>query len=399
VSLSLLAAEEIRAAPAPAAPAGPPVGCGVIGLGPQGREILGILARQPLTTPVAYCDTYEPFLNRAKETAPKAASTTDYKQLLDNKDVQAVFIATPSHQHKQVVLDAIAAGKHVYCEAPLAHTVEEAREIARAGRDSKQAFAAGLQYRVNPQHHHVQSFVKAGTLNDLAGGRAQWHKKTSWRRTSPNEQRQRETNWRLSKATSPGLMGEIGIHQADVATWFFGQQPVSVTGFGGIMHWNDGRDVPDTVQCVLEDPKNLRFTYDATLTNSFGGTYEVFMGSDAAVYVQDLKAWMVKETDSPLLGWEVYAKKEQIMDDTGIVLIANATKILSAGGTPSLAKLDTTMTPLYYAVEDFATCIKGGKKPENGAEVGYRATMVALKANEAVNTGTKIAFQKEWFDL
>ena len=195
------------------------------------------------------------------------------------------------------------------------------------------------------------------------------------------------------------MMGEIGIHQVDIATWFLGAQPLAVTGFGGVMHWNDGRDVPDTVQCVFEYPKNVRFAYDATLVNSFGGQYEVFLGAHSAVMTQDLRAWMVKETDSPLLGWEVYAKKEPVMEDTGIVLIANATKILSAGGQPHLAQIDATKTPLYYSVEHFATCVKEGKKPDNSAEVGYRATMVALKANEAVNTGSKVTFQKEWFDL
>lgn len=401
LTLGMMAAvEELRAAaPAEKAPSGPAVGCGVIGLGPQGRDILGHLARIPRTSAVAICDTYDPFVNRSKELAPKATAYKDYKQLLENKEVQAVFVATPSHEHKQIALDALQAGKHVYCEAPLAVTVEDAREIARAGRDSKQVFASGLQYRANPQHHHVQSFLKAGTLGDVAEARAQWHRRTSWRRSAPSNERQRYTNWRLRKETSAGLMGEIGIHQVDIASWFLNAQPVSVSGFGGIMHWNDGREIPDTVQCVIEYPRNIRLSYDATLVNSFGGAYEVFMGASGAVLAQDLRAWMVKETDSPLLGWEVYAKKEPVMDDTGIVLIANATKILSEGGQPHLAQLDTTKTPLYYSVEHFATCIQEKKKPDNSAEVGYRATMVAIKANEAVMNGSKVAFQKEWFDL
>ena len=165
------------------------------------------------------------------------------------------------------------------------------------------------------------------------------------------------------------------------------------------MNWNDGRDVQDTVQCIVEYPKNVRFNYDATLVNSFGGAYEMFMGADSAVLLQDLRAWMIKETDSPLLGWEVYAKKEKVMDDTGIVLVANATKILSAGGTPSLTQRIRRKLPLYYSVEHFATCIKENKKPDNGAEEGYRATVVALKANEAVSSGSKVEFQKEWFDI
>jgi predicted homoserine dehydrogenase-like protein len=124
LGLSLMAlSEELHAAEPAAtdAPQGPPVNVGIIGLGPQGRDILSNLARQPLAQTVAICDTYEPYVTRSKENAPKANTYTDYKKLLDQKDVEAVFVATPTHQHKQIVLDALQAGKHVYCEAASRH--------------------------------------------------------------------------------------------------------------------------------------------------------------------------------------------------------------------------------------------------------------------------------------
>src|SRR4051794_36960033 len=97
---------------------GPPVNCAVIGCGIQGREIINTLMRLPNAPVVAVCDTYEAFLRRGKEAAPNAVSETDYKKLLAQKDVQAVFVATPTHQHKDIVIEALNAGKHVYCEAP-----------------------------------------------------------------------------------------------------------------------------------------------------------------------------------------------------------------------------------------------------------------------------------------
>src|SRR5437879_2288247 len=112
-----LSAEEALAEPAPT-PAGPPVGVGVVGLGLQGRELLASLVRLPGASPAAICDTYAPFLRRGNEIAPKAAQQSDYRELLDDKHVQAIVIATPSHQHRQIVMDALQAGKHVYCEAP-----------------------------------------------------------------------------------------------------------------------------------------------------------------------------------------------------------------------------------------------------------------------------------------
>ena len=99
---------------------------GVIGCGAWGREILTHLATLPRAEVVAVCDHYESFLNRAKNAAPKAEGYLDYEKLLENKDVQAVIVATPTHQHKEIVLAALAANKHVYCEAPLAHIPDAA---------------------------------------------------------------------------------------------------------------------------------------------------------------------------------------------------------------------------------------------------------------------------------
>ena len=78
--------------------------------------------------------------------------------------------------------------------------------------------------------------------------RGQWNKKTSWRKASPNPDREKALNWRLYKETSLGLVGEIGIHSLDTAGWYLGSAPVSVTGFGGITQWQDDREVADTVQ-------------------------------------------------------------------------------------------------------------------------------------------------------
>src|SRR5262249_25843182 len=140
--------------------------------------------------------------------------------------------------------------------------------------------------------------------------RAQWHKKQSWRATSPNPEREKALNWRIDKATSLGLAGELGCPQLDQAAWVFHARPISITGFSNIAFWKDGRDVPDTVQAMVEFPGGVYLSYDATLANSFDSDYEMFYGSDAAIMLRGSKAWMFKEVDSPLLGWEVYAKKD-----------------------------------------------------------------------------------------
>ncbi len=377
-----------------------PVGIAVIGLGEQGREISKALHYVPGANVLTLCDTYAKAVEKAQEDHPKAKAASDYKTVLDDKAVQAVYVATPTHLHKQIVLDALQAGKHVYCEAPIAHTVDDARAIAKAAQAvaPNQIFHTGLQQRTNPQHNHVLGFVRTGALAKMAQSKSQWHKKTSWRRAAPTDERQNALNWRLTKDVSPGLMGEIGIHQLDVTNWFLKALPTSVSGFGAITAWRDGRDVADTVQALFEYPGGVHLAYDATLANSFDGAYELFQGTDAAVLLRDGRAWMFKESDAPSLGWEVYAYKEKVGDDTGIALVADATKLLAAGLEPGKNReTDPTKGSLYYASVAFLDGIRTKKPTVSGPLEGFTSTVAALKANEAITTGSKITLAPDLF--
>lgn len=402
----------------PEEPPPSPVTVAVIGANERGREILTSLSYVKGAVVKYVCDTYESvgFQKRAMENAPKATFVTDYKKVLDDPAVQGVFVATPTHLHKQIVLDALAAGKHVYCEAPLAHTIEEARAVAVAGRDASTIFQAGLQNRTNPQHHHVKHFVEIGSVGSIARCTAQWNQKSSWRRTAPSSEREAALNWRHDTAISPGLIGEIGIHQVDVMSWYLKKFPLSVTGFGS------GEGIARTITCLVEYPGGVRLTYDATLGNSFGGTYELLQGDQSAVLLRGARAWMFKESDANALGWEVYARKEQVGDDQGIMLVANASKVLAAGLDPKdFANPKPNATPLFYACETFLKGIRVGKEKsrptvpvvkegetwtapdpvagDSSAEIGFAATVVALKANEAIKTGTKIDITQSMLTL
>src|SRR5262249_107899 len=156
------------------------------------------------------------------------------------------------------------------------------------------------------QRSFLLPFIRSGNLGTSLMARAQWHKKTSWRATSPKPEREKELNWRLNKTTSIGLVGELGIHPIDQASWFLRARPIGVSGKGGILHWKDDRDVPDSIQVQVEFPGGVLMDYNATLANSFDGEYEMLYGSDASLLLRDGKAWMFKEADSPLFGWEIY---------------------------------------------------------------------------------------------
>lgn len=407
--------------------AGPPVKLAVIGLGPRGREILGALAKMgPVPQVAAICDKFSApvFVKKARAIVPSAQFVDDYKKVLADNTIQAVIIATPTHLHKQIALDAIQAGKHVYCEVPLAHTVEDAKAIAQAAKDEKKVFQSGLQARGNLQALHVGHFLQSSALGQVAQARAQWHNRTSWRVQYPDQTRMDELNWRLNKSVSTGLAGEVGIHQIDTTSWYLKARPTAVSGWGGVVAWKDGRQVPDTIQCVLEYPGGVCLGYDATLGNSFDGAYELFLGTEAAVILRDQRAWMFKEADAGQLGWEVFARKdEMVVGDpaagsglklgTGIALVADATKQLALGKQPGQVGTDVTRTSLYQAVEGFLKSCQKGKRMSvkdatatdpnppvvAGPAEGYEATVVAIKTNEAVLSGSKITFQPDWFSL
>ena len=425
--MAMMGGVELRAEDAPKPPAsgapplteipiGPAVKFGVIGLGVRGREILGELAQLPNAPVVAICDTHHAAFRRAGETAPKAEKFNDYQSLLASKEVQAVVIATPTSEHREMTLAALQAGKHVYCEVPLANSIDDAKAIARAARDSvKVVFQSGLQERSHPQRYFLLPFIREGVLGDNVMVRAQSHQNASWENTP----------WRLQQKTCPGLMGEVGVHQIDAVAWFLKARPVAITGFGSIMRWKDDRDVADTVQAVFEYPGGVNFLYDATLCNSFDKEYEMYYGTQAAVMVRDAKAWLFYESGAELGGWEVYARKDSFYTETGIALVANATKQVAIGTSATAAA--SPFTPLHYALEAFTSnvglvgpavkdyidlygdsdldalvaardALKLYGHAANWRD-GLDATILAIKANEAVVQHRKITIEKELFDL
>lgn len=381
-------------------PVGPPVKLGVIGLGVHGREILTQLGRLPNAPVTAICDSYKTSLKRGAQAAPNAQQLTEYQALLESPDVQAVVIATPTPLHKDIALAAMKAGKHVYLEAPMAHSIEDGRIIARAAQalPATQIFQVGLQFRENPQHHHVLKFFRTGACGKTATASAQYNKKQSWRRASPNPEREKALNWRLDNATSLGLVGEIGINPIDCASWYQDALPVAVTGFGSLQLWDDGRQTPDTVQAVLEYPGGIRLVFASTLASSYGGEQQIFNGSDATILIRDNKGWMFKEADAPLLGWEVYARKDDILSEMGIALVANATKILAQGKKPAEAASDTD-SPLKYALEKFVEHVNEGTAPAAGWKVGFESLVTVAKANEAVLKGGRVTYDPAMFQV
>lgn len=372
---------------------GAPLSVAVIGVGRQGRAIIGELQKMEAANVTAICDVDESRLRSGARRAPGATSYTTHAELLDNaKDAQAVFIATPTHLHKQIAIEALQAGRHVYCETPLAHTVEDCRQIVAAARNASSIFQAGLCGRSNPVYKLARSFYKSDAVRDLVAMRAQYHRKTTWRVPAPQASLEKARNWKLDPEVSLGLAGEQGTHQFDVFHYFLGRYPTSISGRGDIRMHKDGREIHDTIHCDVLFDNGAQLDYRATLANSFEGTHEVLYGTNASIKLAWTNGWMFKEADAPTQGWEVYANRQQFHNDEGITLIAGATKLAAQGKLKDGIGLEHP--PVYYSVADFLKSVIDGDPVAAGAEVGMRATVVGILANQAIVTGRQITLDE-----
>lgn len=365
----------------------------VIGAGRQGRAIMGELQKIEGITVAALCDVDASRLRSGLRRVRGAKGHDDHRKLLDGeKDIDAVFVATPTHTHKDVALDCLAAGRHVYCEAPLAHTVEDCRALASAARSAKTVFATGLQGRSNPVYKLARTFFRSDSVRDVVSMRCQENKKRSWRTPASTPEREKALNWRLDPELSLGLAGELGTNQFDVIHWFRRKYPRSVRGHGTIRLHDDGREIYDTVNCDFKFEDGVSLAYGATLANSYGGRYELLHGTNAAIKLSWSHGWMFKEADAPTQGWEVYANRQQFHNDEGITLIAEATKLSEQGKLQDGVGLPHPS--LYYSVSDFLTAIAEKKDPVCSADEGMRASIVGILANQAIVTGTEVSIDE-----
>jgi predicted dehydrogenase len=363
---------------------------GLVGCGRQGRAIAEELSKIAGAELAAVCDTNAA---RLKATTDRLAGTegfADHRALLERRgDVTAIIVATPTHLHRHIVEDALAAGRHVYCESPLANTLEDARAMAAAALGAKTVAMAGFQARSNPLYQRARPLVRTDAVRDLISLQGQWHRKTSWRFPPPAGMPDAQANWRLDPAVSLGLPGEVGAQQLDVFVWLRNRMPTRIEGRGAIRHHDDGRTVADTVQLAVAWDDRVVLDYEASLGTSYGGLYEVVHGSSGTIKLAWSHGWLFKEADAPTQGWEVYATRQQFHQDEGIILVADATKLAAQG---QLAQgIGLPYSSLYYALGDFLKSATEGSPVACTMADGLKATALGILANQVVTQGTPIA--------
>ncbi len=262
----------------------------------------------PETQVVALCDVYDVHLGQAREVVGAEVRTfADYRALLDSSDIDVVLIATPDHWHAPMAIDAAQAGKDIYIEKPLTHSIEEGYAIARSVRDNGRVMQVGLQQRSGPHYMRAkEEYFDSGVIGKVTYVRTVWHGNSFHLRQPNFTERPAGLDWEawLGPATprpfnahqfynwrsyfdfGGGTITDLFNHWIDVAHWFMGEDvPSAGTAAGGIFHYPDGRTAPDTVNVLLEYPGNWTASFEATLVPGARGAFIEFYGTGGSLMI------------------------------------------------------------------------------------------------------------------
>lgn len=365
-----------------------PIKVGVIGTGVRGTYLLRLIVEHIHTMRVvACCDINSESLERGLKLAgPQTKSYQDYKDLLKDKEVEAVIIATPLYLHFAMASEAMAQKKHVYCEKTMCFTIEESKELIKTVRSSPLVFQVGYQQRYSPLLKKVRQLIQNGACGKITYVDCYWNRNGDWRRRVKNPEQERLINWRMYKAYSGGLMAELCSHQIDVVHMLLGQHPKSVIGMGGIDYWKDGRETFDNVTALFEYPEGLKARFTALTTNAREGFKMKFFGTKATIEINrenGQKGWIFPEPPPSNPAWEIDALSGVTQtgwnEGEGIRIISE--------DEPN-DELSTTI-----ALKEFSTSIKTNKKPYADVQIGHWGSVAVQMANEAMEKGLTVQWK------
>jgi predicted dehydrogenase len=373
------------------------INVGIIGLGARGHEHLSLLLEHRQNKPdieiVALCDVYQKRLSMASKKAPGAKTYVHHHDVLQRSDIDVIFTATPDHWHAPITLAAMEAGKDVYVEKPMTHTVEEGRVVAHRAKELKRVVQVGVQGLSWNRWHKIREIIQSGMIGQVVevqgtysrnapGG--DWNGGEWWTidpAAGPNGVGDNHIDWKQWLGSAPqmafnadrffrfrkywdysgGIATDLHYHvvapfNLAIATEF----PTRVSGMGGLWVYNDGREVPDTFLTAADYPSKWSLTVQSSQVNE-NGPATMIRGTKATIHLSD--EWEGPPSrqydyadivpESPYV--EEFAKKYH---DTMV-------RVDGVGNEGDLKHVD-----------NFLACVRTRQQPNCNADIGVR-TLVA----------------------
>ncbi len=385
------AATAVALAPSHALGANERTRIALIGSGGRGTGVASTFTKLPVD--VLY--TCDPDNERSGKAAEKLASLSgrrpqpvqDFRKALDDKNVDAVIIATPDHWHGPATLLALAAGKHVYVEKPCSHNIREGRLMLEAARKSKLVVQTGTQSRSGPHVIAAMQRLHEGAIGEVLVAKA-WNSQLRknighavpsappagldydmWLGPAPHvpfQSNRLHYSWHWWFAFGTGDFGNDGVHDTDLARWGLGvtTHPSRIIGLGGKYFFDDDQQFPDTQSVIFEYPRKQgmpqQLIYEMRLWSNY--RQEGFENGNAFYGTKGMMLLGKNE------GWQLFGPKNKLIEEM---------------------KFEDREIP---HAQNFLSCIGSGKLPNADIEIGHLSATLCHLGNIAVRTGRVLTF-------
>lgn len=400
--------------------AGEKIRLGVIGFGVQGHFDLETALKVPGVELAGICDLYTGRLDNAKEMFGKDLFTTrNYKDILDKADIDAVIIATTDCWHAKITVDALAKGKHVYCEKPMVYKISEGYDVMSAAKKYGKVLQVGSQRVSSIGLAKAKELLAAGEIGNLNMVNAVYDRQSSigaWEYTIPKDASAATTDWdqfievtgklefdakkffwwRAFKEVGTGVAGDLFIHLLSGTHLITNSKgPETIYSTGQFSHWNDGRNMPDVMSGVMQYGKNsdhpaFQMTLQVNFVSGTGGQEVIrLIGSEGVMDVKgnDITVKHSYMPEAPGFGGYdslfTFSKSMQ----------TEMQKEYDAKWTAAQRKRKTKQDVLYKApagydehldhFTNFFDAVRTGKPVVEDAAFGFRAAAPALACNES----------------
>jgi predicted dehydrogenase len=349
---------------------------GAIGTGGRCKYLLQLLQNIPGNQVVAVCDVYEPHRDEARlKFASYATEYTDYRKLLEDKEVDAVVIGAPDHWHTRMTVAAVQAGKDVYVEKPVTHTLEEGETLGRAVAASNRVVQVGMQQRSWPHIVEAKTIVDSGVLGQITFIETHWYQNYVQRRPMPPDIDEskldwtmflgsappqpfdpyRYTNWRYYWDFGGGALTDLFTHWIDVVQWYMDSNvPASASVTGG-KYKLLRQECPDTLCASYLYPGKFQVIFHSSLISVLGGGGITLRGTEGMLRV---------ERD----GYAFYPEPLGYTESLELPLPARQVRLAHVDGTRE-------------HLENFLDCVRSRKLPNAHVAVGIDAARPGQMGN------------------
>ncbi len=388
----------------------------LIGAGIRGQGITKVAVQVPGTKLVAVSDTYQGRRDHAKELWGNDIFTTvDYKEILARKDIDAVVIATPDHWHKQIAVDAMHAGKDVYCEKPMIHLYSDGPEMIEAARSTNRILQIGSQRVSNVVYIKAKELLAAGAIGQLNMVTAWWDRNSAigaWDYTVPLDastetcdwpqflgtapripfNAEQFFQWRKWKAYGSGVAGDLFVHLFSGTHFVTGVHgPTRAMATGGLRYWKDGRNVPDVMVALFDYPEGFNLSLRVNFVNG-GAESEglIFTGSEGTMEItgNGVNVSRVPRETEPGYTIDTFtvAMQKQILEQ-----YRQKYPVTHPTGPP-LMSFERYAAPknyddVYSHFNNFFNSVRNRQPVIEDAVFGYRAAGAALLSNRSYYSG------------